>query len=77
MGYAELIKTLETLPAERQAEVFDFAEFLAARCRAANEGAATEGATKALAELLAHPLEVDETFAVLKRDEIYDRAGLR
>jgi hypothetical protein len=33
MGYAELIKTLENLPPERRAEVFDFGEFLAARCR--------------------------------------------
>ncbi len=32
MGYAELIKTLEALPEARRAEIFDFAEFLAARC---------------------------------------------
>jgi len=31
MGYAELIEKLQTLPAEKQAEVFDFVEFLAAR----------------------------------------------
>lgn len=31
MGYAELIAMLERLPAERRAEVFDFASFLAAR----------------------------------------------
>jgi len=31
MGYAELIERLQTLPHEKQAEVFDFVEFLAAR----------------------------------------------
>lgn len=32
MGYAELISKLEALPLEKRAEVFDFVEFLAARC---------------------------------------------
>lgn len=32
MGYAELIEKLKALPADKQAEVFDFVEFLAARC---------------------------------------------
>jgi hypothetical protein len=31
MGYAELIEKLQALPSEKQAEVFDFVEFLAAR----------------------------------------------
>ena len=31
MGYAELIERLQTLPREKQAEVFDFVEFLVAR----------------------------------------------
>jgi hypothetical protein len=31
MGYAELINRLESLPREKQAEVFDFVEFLASR----------------------------------------------
>ncbi len=31
MGYAELIERLQTLPHEKQAEVFDFVEFLATR----------------------------------------------
>ena len=31
MGYAELIELLRALPADKQAEVFDFVEFLAAR----------------------------------------------
>jgi len=34
MGYAELISKLEALPRDKQAEVFDFVEFLAARCEA-------------------------------------------
>lgn len=38
MGYAELIKKLQTLPEDKQAEVFDFVEFLAARF-AASKGA--------------------------------------
>jgi hypothetical protein len=32
MGYAELISKLEILPRDKQAEVFDFVEFLTARC---------------------------------------------
>ena len=31
MGYAELIHTLEQLPEDKQAEVLDFAKFLAQR----------------------------------------------
>lgn len=31
MGYAELFEKLQTLPTEKQAEVFDFVEFLSAR----------------------------------------------
>ncbi len=32
MGYAELISKLKALPREKQAEVFEFVEFLSARC---------------------------------------------
>lgn len=32
MGYAELISKLEALPREKQAEVFEFVEFLSERC---------------------------------------------
>jgi hypothetical protein len=32
MGYAELISKLDALPREKRAEVFDYVEFLAARC---------------------------------------------
>lgn len=31
MGYVELIERLQSLPREKQAEVFDFVEFLVAR----------------------------------------------
>lgn len=34
MGYAELIAKLQRLPADKQAEVFDFVEFLSARMQA-------------------------------------------
>lgn len=36
MGYAELISKLEALPSEKRAEVFDFIEFLSARCDVAS-----------------------------------------
>ena len=32
MGYAQLLAVLRALPPDRRAEVFDFVEFLAARC---------------------------------------------
>lgn len=34
MGYAELINKLQALPREKQAEVFEFVEFLSERCGA-------------------------------------------
>ena len=37
MGYAELISKLEALPSEKQAEVFEFVEFLSARCGTSTE----------------------------------------
>ena len=33
MGYAELIERLQSLPQDKQAEVFDFVEFLSARAK--------------------------------------------
>ena len=38
MGHAELIEILEKLPPERQAEVLDFAQFLALRSATAPTG---------------------------------------
>ena len=37
MGYAELLKTVQSLPKEKQTEVFDFVLFLAQRCGIAPE----------------------------------------
>jgi hypothetical protein len=34
MGYSELISKLEALPREKQAEVFEFVDFLSERCGA-------------------------------------------
>jgi hypothetical protein len=36
MGYAELIETLQNLPQDKRAEVFDFVEFLAAKAKIAS-----------------------------------------
>ena len=36
MGYAELIETLQSLPQDKRAEVFDFVEFLAAKSKMAS-----------------------------------------
>lgn len=32
MGYTELLKTVQSLPKEKQAEIFDFVALLAMRC---------------------------------------------
>ncbi|MEQ1534139.1 MAG: DUF2281 domain-containing protein [Sideroxydans sp.] len=49
MGYAELIQTLQTLPQEKQSEVFDFVAFLANK---AQQGRAqTEWTDAAFSEL--------------------------
>jgi hypothetical protein len=36
MGYAELIETLQSLPQDKRAEVFDFVEFLVAKSKMAS-----------------------------------------
>lgn len=71
MGYTELIAVLERLPADRRAEVFDFAQFLASRCPS------DQAPSAALAELLTDPAEVSMSFKPLSRDEMHDRACLR
>ena len=75
MSYAELINKLESLPREKQAEVFDFVEFLAARC-----GTAT-------GEPLAHAKWTDTEFSQMAMQQAlrgmeeeavtYTRADLR
>lgn len=37
MGYAELLRTVQSLPKEKQSEVFYFVTFIAARCGVATE----------------------------------------
>ena len=51
MGYAELIEKLQTLPDEKQAEVFDFVEFLSARFGAHQPAAQSEWTDAEFAEL--------------------------
>ena len=41
MGYAELIEKLQALPMDKQDEVFDFVEFLTARCGTSGSTAST------------------------------------
>ncbi|TXT27242.1 MAG: hypothetical protein FD134_148 [Gallionellaceae bacterium] len=51
MGYAELLKTVQSLPKDKQSEVFDFVTFLAARCGVAIEDGHGEWAGNEFAEL--------------------------
>jgi hypothetical protein len=67
MSYAELIETLQALPEAKQAEVFDFIEFLANRNRVEHlkERPLAESS---LASLIKAPLLV-KGFTPLSRDE--------
>lgn len=68
MGYAELIeKRLLTLPEAKQAEVFDFVEFLATRNQIESREECTL-ANSSLADMMKNPLRVTG-FAPLSRDE--------
>lgn len=63
MGYAKLIERLQALPPDKQAEVFDFVEFLSARSgkgqtHVRGEWAGAEFANMAMAQAL-HGLEDD------------------
>lgn len=51
MGYAELLKTVQSLPKEKQSEVFDFVSFLAARCGVATDTVHDEWTEAEFAEL--------------------------
>lgn len=78
MGYAKLIAVMEKLPPTQQAQVFDFAKFIAVRCDMVKSGTAISGIVpSSLANLLAHPLEVGADFRVINREELYDRTCLR
>ena len=68
MGYAELIeKKLLTLPEAKQAEVFDFVEFLATRDQTERREEHSL-ANSSLAEMMKNPLLVTG-FTPLSRDE--------
>ena len=71
MSYAELIEKLQTLPEAKQAEVFDFVEFLANRNQVEPKTEKTL-AQSPLADLMKNPLIVNE-FTPLSRDEAHDR----
>ncbi len=68
MGYAELIeKKLLTLPEAKQAEVFDFVEFLASRNQTERREEHTL-ANSSLADMMKNPLRVTG-FTPLTREE--------
>ena len=68
MSYAELIeKKLQTLPEAKQAEVFDFVEFLAARNQIERSEEHTL-ARSSLADMMKNPLPVPG-FTPLSREE--------
>lgn len=71
MSYAELIEKLQTLPEAKQAEVFDFVEFLANRNQVESKIEKTL-AQSPLADLMKNPLTINE-FTPLSRDEAHDR----
>lgn len=71
MGYADLINRMQVLPEEKQAEVFDFVEFLVQRNQVAPKPAITLGETS-WAELLKNPIRIPN-FVPLSRDEVNER----
>ena len=67
MGYAELIHTLEQLPKDKQAEVLDFANFLAQRIPK-QEARPKTLAESSMARWIREPVGV-AGFTPLSRDE--------
>lgn len=67
MSCAELIERLQALPEAKQAEVFDFVEFLATRNQADRNQEQTL-AKSALADMMKNPLHVPD-FTPLSREE--------
>ena len=67
MSYAELIERLQTLPEAKQAEVFDFVEFLANRNQLEHDQQKTL-AQSSLASMMKNPLLVAD-FTPLSREE--------
>lgn len=67
MGYAKLIETLQNLPEEKQAEVFDFVEFLAQQAKKEEPQPKTL-AESSLAYWMNNPVGVAD-FQPLSREE--------
>ena len=65
MGYADLIRTLQALPQDKQAEVFDFVDFLAMRSGVEVE---VTGMVRPIIAFLDQPFRV-ESFQPLSRDD--------
>ena len=77
MGYAELIERLQALPQAKQAEVFDFVEFLSSRSAIANSqplarGELTEAEFSAMAMQQALRGMEDDPIAYT-RDDLRER----
>jgi len=51
MEYAKLLKTVQSLPKEKQSKVFDFVSFLAARCGVATNASHDKWTEVEFAEL--------------------------
>lgn len=67
MGYADLIRHLQALPESKQAEVFDFVEFLLERNQAAQQAPKTL-ADSSLMAMMKNPLRVSQ-FTPMTREE--------
>jgi hypothetical protein len=73
MGYAELIKKLQALPEDKQAEVFDFVEFLAARFAASKDAGRDEWSGNQFAEF-----SMEQAMRGMEDDPVtYSRSDLR
>lgn len=68
MGYAELIRTLEQLPEDKQMEVLDFAKFLAQRVAQKEKTPLKTMAESSLARWIREPVGVAD-FTPLSREE--------
>lgn len=75
MGHAELIQALEQLPEDKQAEVLDFAKFLAQRVQHEQSEQKTL-AESSLARWINDPLGV-ENFQPMSREEANARQDIR
>ena len=75
MGYADLISRLQVLPEAKQAEVFDFVEFLVQRNQAEQQAIKTL-ADSSLAVLMKNPIRVSE-FTPMTREEANARYSFR